>query len=142
MIVNYYKGEPNTYTVCFRNGKVKKHGAGINFFYMPLTTTIAAVPLASLESHFVFTETTADYQEIAIQGSFTYRLDDPLEVSSRLNFTVEPGKHRYKSQDPEGFYRNQVNVWGPQPYKGNVFFSDMNSGLWAVKLLPRSRPVS
>ena len=110
MIVNYYKGEPNTYTVCFRNGKVKKHGAGINFFYMPLTTSIAAVPLASLESHFVFTETTADFQEIAIQGSFTYRLDDPLEVASRLNFTVEPGKHRYRSQDPDKLVQRVVNA--------------------------------
>ena len=26
-------------------------------------------------------------------------------------------------------------VWGPQPYKGNIFLSGMNSGLWAVKLV-------
>ena len=37
---------------------------------------------------------------------------------------------------------NQVSVWGGQPYKGNVFFSDMNSGLWAAKVLPKGRPVS
>ena len=48
----------------------------------------------------------------------------------------------YKSQDPDGYYKNQVSVFGPQPYKGHVFFSDMNSGLWAVKLRPRSRPIS
>jgi len=27
-------------------------------------------------------------------------------------------------------------AWGPQPYKGNVFVSDMNSGLWVVRLEP------
>ncbi|NND84332.1 MAG: hypothetical protein HKN46_04200 [Acidimicrobiia bacterium] len=48
----------------------------------------------------------------------------------------------YKSQDPAGFYPNQVSVWGPQPYKGHVFFSDMNSGLWAVKVMPKGRPIS
>jgi hypothetical protein len=48
----------------------------------------------------------------------------------------------YKPQDPDGYYKNQVSVWGPQPYKGHVFFSDMNSGLWAVKVQPRSRPIS
>ncbi|MDX1492780.1 MAG: Ig-like domain-containing protein [Longimicrobiales bacterium] len=48
----------------------------------------------------------------------------------------------YKSQDPAGYYRNQVSVWGPQPYKGHVFFSDMNSGLWAVKVMPKGRPIS
>ena len=48
----------------------------------------------------------------------------------------------YKPQDPGGFLRNQVSVWGAQPHKGYVFFSDMNSGLWAAKLSPRSRPIS
>ncbi len=27
--------------------------------------------------------------------------------------------------------------WGPQPYKGHVFVSDMNSGLWIVRIEPR-----
>jgi hypothetical protein len=30
---------------------------------------------------------------------------------------------------------NAPMVWGPQPYKGNIFFSDWNSGLWCVKLV-------
>jgi hypothetical protein len=38
--------------------------------------------------------------------------------------------------DPEGFVPNAPFVWGPQPYKGNIFFSDYNSGLWAVRLNP------
>ncbi len=48
----------------------------------------------------------------------------------------------YKPQDPAGFLQNQVSVWGPQPHKGFVFFSDMNSGLWAAKILPKGRPIS
>ena len=48
----------------------------------------------------------------------------------------------YKPQDPGGFLRNQVSVWGGQPHKGYVFFSDMNSGLWAAKVMPKGRPIS
>jgi hypothetical protein len=33
-------------------------------------------------------------------------------------------------------------AWGPQPYKGNLFFSDFNSGLWSVKVRPTTRPIS
>jgi hypothetical protein len=33
-------------------------------------------------------------------------------------------------------------VWGPQPHKGHVFFSDFNSGLWSVKLVPPRRPAT
>jgi len=42
----------------------------------------------------------------------------------------------FLSFDPEGFVPNAPFVWGPQPYKGNIFFSDHNSGLWAVRLNP------
>jgi hypothetical protein len=46
----------------------------------------------------------------------------------------------YISYDPEGNVPNSPFVWGPQPHKGNLFFSDMNSGLWAVRVQPRERP--
>ena len=36
--------------------------------------------------------------------------------------------------DPAGYIANAPFVWGPQPYKGHVFFTDWNTGLWAVKL--------
>jgi hypothetical protein len=36
--------------------------------------------------------------------------------------------------DPQGFTPNAPQVWGAQPHKGNIFFSDYNSGLWVVKL--------
>ena len=40
----------------------------------------------------------------------------------------------FLTDDPEGYIKNAPMVWGPQPHKGHVFFSDWNSGLWAVKL--------
>ena len=39
--------------------------------------------------------------------------------------------------DKEGYIPNAPMVWGPQPYKGNIFFSDWNTGLWCVKLVER-----
>jgi hypothetical protein len=36
--------------------------------------------------------------------------------------------------DPKGFVPNSPQVWGAQPHKGVIFFSDYNSGLWAVRL--------
>lgn len=41
----------------------------------------------------------------------------------------------FLSDDPEGHVSNAPMAWGPQPHKGHVFFSDWNSGLWAVKLV-------
>jgi hypothetical protein len=43
--------------------------------------------------------------------------------------------------DPDGFIGNAPMVWGPQPYKGHIFLSDFNSGLWAVKLVEPEKPL-
>jgi hypothetical protein len=40
-------------------------------------------------------------------------------------------------RDPQGKVPNMAMTWGARPYKGNVFFTDMNSGLWAVKVSPK-----
>ena len=48
----------------------------------------------------------------------------------------------FKSASPAGYTPNATMVWGAQPHKGHVFFSDTNSGLWAVRLVPKGRPVS
>ena len=42
--------------------------------------------------------------------------------------------------DPEGYIANAPFVWGPQPFKGHIFFTDWNTGLWAVKLVERTGP--
>ena len=48
----------------------------------------------------------------------------------------------FKAFDPNGFTANAPMAWGPQPYKGHLFFSDFNSGLWSVRIQPDPRPVS
>ncbi|MEJ2152329.1 MAG: hypothetical protein P8Y29_05125, partial [Gemmatimonadota bacterium] len=46
----------------------------------------------------------------------------------------------YMTEDAEGTTPNTTDTWGAQPYKGNVFASDPNSGLWIVKLVPPDPP--
>ena len=42
----------------------------------------------------------------------------------------------YMTEDPEGTIPNATDTWGAQPYKGLVYASDFNSGLWVVRLEP------
>ena len=46
----------------------------------------------------------------------------------------------FEPTDPDGYIANAPMVWGPQPYKGHIFFTDWNTGLWAVKLRERTGP--
>ena len=36
--------------------------------------------------------------------------------------------------DPDGFRPNMPFIWGAQPHNGLIYFNDVNSGLWIVKL--------
>ena len=47
---------------------------------------------------------------------------------------------RFVPFDPNGYTPNAPFVWGPQPYKGHIFFSEFNSGLWAVRLNEKTGP--
>ncbi len=42
----------------------------------------------------------------------------------------------FLADDPQGFKPNARRTWGTMTHKGNIFFADNNSGLWAVRLKP------
>jgi hypothetical protein len=43
----------------------------------------------------------------------------------------------YKPFDPKGFTPNAAFVMNAMPWKGQILFTDFNSGLWAAKLEPK-----
>ena len=48
----------------------------------------------------------------------------------------------FKAYDPLGYIPNSAAAWGVMPWKGHIFFADINSGMWAVKMQPTGRPIS
>ena len=110
MLIRSFKGEPSTHVIRYRNGKIVASGVGANFWYMPMNTSVAAVPVVSQEAQFLLTETTANYQEVSIQGTVTYRITDPTLVANRLNFTIDPSSARFTSEDPDKLVQRIVNL--------------------------------
>lgn len=43
----------------------------------------------------------------------------------------------YTTTHHEGVIPNAAMAWGPQPYKGHIFMSDWNSGLWVFRLVEK-----
>jgi regulator of protease activity HflC (stomatin/prohibitin superfamily) len=88
--IRYMKAAPTTYVLQFRNGRLRREGPGLSFFYYAPTTILVTVPLESADVPFAFQETTADFQAVAIQGQLTYRVSDPKKLSSLLDFSISP----------------------------------------------------
>lgn len=60
-----------------------------------------------------------------------------LDVSGELRGDLyRQGREigRIWTGDADGFRTNQPFCWGAQPHKGLVYFNDINTGLWIVKL--------
>jgi regulator of protease activity HflC (stomatin/prohibitin superfamily) len=96
--IRYMKATPTTYVLQFKNGRVRREGSGLSFFYYAPTTTLVTVPLESADVPFAFQETTADFQAVALQGQVTYRVSDPKKLSSLLDFSVS-SSGLYRSED-------------------------------------------
>jgi len=43
--IRYMKATPTTYVLQFKNGRVRREGPGLSFFYYAPTTTLVTVPL-------------------------------------------------------------------------------------------------
>jgi hypothetical protein len=97
-MLRFMKASPTTYVLHFRNGRIRREGAGLSFYYWGPTATIVAVPLASADAPFAFQEATADFQAVAIQGQVTYRVADPRRLAGVLDMSVRPDG-RYRADD-------------------------------------------
>jgi hypothetical protein len=95
----YTKNPPTTYVLHFENGRVRREGPGLAFWYFRPASTIVAIPLASCDVPFAFSEVTADFQQVTIQGQLTYRVVDARRLAGLLDFSVRPSG-RYASEDP------------------------------------------
>jgi hypothetical protein len=108
--IRYFKGQPTEYIIKFVGGRVAREGQGLAFFYLAHHTQVVAVPTSSADVSFIFNETTRNFQEVIIQGQFTYRIQVPRQVAALLNFTLDPRRRVYVSDDPEHLAQRITNI--------------------------------
>lgn len=104
----FAKFGPTEYVIHFKNGRVRKEGRGLSFFYWVPTASIVVIPVASSDLPFVFQLLTADFQTVTVQGQLTYRVTQPRRLADLLNFTVDV-TGGYKSRDPEKLGQRLIN---------------------------------
>ncbi|WP_245940633.1 SPFH domain-containing protein [Winogradskyella eximia] len=96
------------YVIHYQNGKIKKEGRGLSFFYFSPNASIVSIPVQSNDFQFVFNETTKDYQEVTIQGQVTYKIVQPKQLAETLDFTVN-SKKQYLKSDYEKIQQRIIN---------------------------------
>jgi regulator of protease activity HflC (stomatin/prohibitin superfamily) len=108
-MIAYLKASPTTWVMQYRDGKLKREGAGLSFFYWLPTTTLVQIPLASADVPFAFNEITADFQAVTLQGQLTYRVMDAAKLAALLDYTTN-AVGAYRSEDPTKLPERLVNT--------------------------------
>jgi regulator of protease activity HflC (stomatin/prohibitin superfamily) len=80
------------------NGKLKRDGRGLSFWFLPMTTAVAEVPMDDRDLAILFHGRTRDYQDVAVQGVITWRVENARTLAERIDFTVDLLTGQYVKQ--------------------------------------------
>ena len=87
-VVSRLRAESNQYILHYTNGKITREGAGIAYWYIPISAAVAQIPVEDIETTFLLTERSADFQEVAVQCTLIYRFVDYARAAARINFSI------------------------------------------------------
>lgn len=108
--IGFFKGQPTDYVIKYVSGRVRAEGQGLAFYYLSHNTNVVAVPTSSSDADFVFNEITNNFQEVTIQGQFTWRISEPRTAASLLNYAIVPRSRTYLSDEPERLPQRIRNI--------------------------------
>ncbi|MEU2777812.1 SPFH domain-containing protein [Streptomyces sp. NPDC007162] len=86
----HLRGAPTAHVRHHSAGKLAHEGAGLSFWFRPLSAAISEVPVDDRELAMTFHARTADFQDVAVQATVTYRIGDPAVAAARLDFSLDP----------------------------------------------------
>lgn len=94
--LRHLRGAETTYVRYVRNGKTIQEGTSSSFWFRPLGAVLAEVPVDDREQPLLFHAQTADFQDVAVQATVTFRLADPVLAAQRIDFSIDTatGLHR------------------------------------------------
>ncbi len=93
-LLRHYRGGPTDHVLHVRRGRVVHSGTGGSFWFRPLTAALSEIPVDDHEVPLLFHARSADFQDVAVQATVTFRVADPVAAATRLDFGLDPDTGR------------------------------------------------
>ena len=94
--LRHLRGAPTTYVRHVTRGRVRHQGVGLSFWFRPLPAVLSEVPLDDRELPLLFHGRTADFQDVTVQATVTWRVVEPEQAAGRLDFGIDPDTGRWR----------------------------------------------
>ncbi|WP_329461791.1 SPFH domain-containing protein [Streptomyces sp. NBC_01431] len=86
----HLRSTPTAHVRHHRNGVTAHDGAGLSFWFRPLSAALSEVPVNDRELAMAFHARTCDFQDVTVQATVTYRISEPGRAADRLDFSIDP----------------------------------------------------
>jgi hypothetical protein len=135
--LRFIKFPPTTYVLEYSGGTVKRQGAGLAFVYFAPITTLVSIPVGSTDAPFIFAEVTADFQEVTVQGTLTFRITDPKRIANLLDFSLDRTGKKHVAEDPKLLEQRVMNALQVEVNR-QIGKADLRSALQATSTFTNS----
>lgn len=98
---HHLRADPTAHVRHLVNGREKNVGAGLAFWFRPRTAALSQVPLEDRQQALLFHARTADFQDVTVQATVSYRVTDPVLAATRIDFAVDPDTGAWTSTPME-----------------------------------------
>jgi regulator of protease activity HflC (stomatin/prohibitin superfamily) len=93
----HLRGAATTHVQHVRNGTVRHAGTGVSFWFRPLSAVLTEVPVDDRELPLLFHARTADFQDVTVQATLTFRFADPALAATRIDFSIDPERGTWRA---------------------------------------------
>jgi len=88
-LARHLRADATSHVLRYVHGRLSSSGRGLSFWFLPLSTSIAEVPVDDRDQSFLCHARSADFQDVAVQGAITYHVTDAARLAERVDFTID-----------------------------------------------------
>lgn len=96
-IAHHLRGTATAHVQHLRNGTAVHSRTGASFWFRPLSAVLSEIPVDDRELPLLFHARTADFQDVTVQATLTYRFADPALAAARVDFSIDPDTGRWRA---------------------------------------------
>ena len=109
-IVRHLRAEPTSHIIKYKKGRVHRSERGVALWFLPMSSSLAEVPVDDRELSFLFHGRSSDFQDVTTQGIITYRVAQPETTAERIDFSIDlrTGVHLKQPLEKLALFLNEL----------------------------------
>jgi regulator of protease activity HflC (stomatin/prohibitin superfamily) len=99
--MSHLRAEASSHVLLYEQQAIRRSERGASFWFSPFAVSLAEIPCDDRQMELALHARSADFQDLVVQGSLTYRVFDPVRAASRVDFSIDVRRGTYLRQPLE-----------------------------------------